>query len=240
MPHSFQPTADRRWRATIAWLLAVNFLAVSAGVPLPRLTNVAGEQGEAAYPCQHHRCGCASAAQCRNSCCCYRPSELLAWYHSRQMAPPQRLRKTGPARRLVASVEATNRRKLRRVAPATIRCDRASAGKVGSCCQRSPDFKSGAVAAAAVEKAAPDAGVGKSRSRADWSVRFLAASSCQGTGGQWIKAAPAVRVPPAALRCFWTCAKVLCAPADHYASQSDPPPTPPPRGTRLSVPAGIT
>lgn len=40
------------------------------------------------YPCQHHRCGCNSAAQCWNHCCCMTPQRRLAWARENRVTPP--------------------------------------------------------------------------------------------------------------------------------------------------------
>ena len=56
--------------AIIAYLLSV------WGYPLPETASL---DTSIAFPCQHHRCGCTSAAQCWQNCCCYSPQERIAW-----------------------------------------------------------------------------------------------------------------------------------------------------------------
>jgi hypothetical protein len=54
--------------------------AVGIAIPLPAASpKVATEP----FPCQHHRCGCQTADQCRRQCCCFSAEQKLAWARAR-------------------------------------------------------------------------------------------------------------------------------------------------------------
>ena len=74
-------------RPLVALALAA-YLTSTVGIPLPADS---GKQHGVAYPCQHHRCGCLSAAECWDHCCCYTPRQKLAWARENHVDPPARL-----------------------------------------------------------------------------------------------------------------------------------------------------
>ncbi|HTU24129.1 MAG TPA: hypothetical protein VMF30_01950 [Pirellulales bacterium] len=56
--------------------MAIAYLTALVGVPWPPV----GDSRDASpYPCQGHRCGCTSAQQCWEHCCCFTPAQRLAW-----------------------------------------------------------------------------------------------------------------------------------------------------------------
>jgi hypothetical protein len=61
------------------------YLVVAIGLPLPAL---ARKQSGQPFPCQHHLCGCASAEQCWEHCCCFTPEEKLTWAEANGIQPP--------------------------------------------------------------------------------------------------------------------------------------------------------
>ncbi|MGD9644605.1 MAG: hypothetical protein AB7U73_02770 [Pirellulales bacterium] len=63
-------------RHSIAVVALGSYLAVAGGVPLPepRIS-----RDSRPFPCQHHQCGCRTADQCWQRCCCYTPAERRAW-----------------------------------------------------------------------------------------------------------------------------------------------------------------
>jgi hypothetical protein len=71
----------------VVTLAIVAYLATTIGFPLPAAVSKRG----GAFPCQHHACGCATAAQCWDHCCCFTPSEKLAWAHEHHVEPPAKL-----------------------------------------------------------------------------------------------------------------------------------------------------
>ena len=73
-------------RRIVTGLALVAYVASTTGYPLPL---PAGDQDTSTpYPCQGHACGCQSAAQCWDNCCCYSPAERLAWIRSHDVALP--------------------------------------------------------------------------------------------------------------------------------------------------------
>ncbi len=64
------------------------YLVAAVGVPLPAYVR---KQSSEPFPCQHHACGCATAEQCWQDCCCYSPEQKLAWAHENHVQPPEHL-----------------------------------------------------------------------------------------------------------------------------------------------------
>jgi hypothetical protein len=40
------------------------------------------------FPCEDHACGCMSAEECWNHCCCMTPEQRLAWAEANHVQPP--------------------------------------------------------------------------------------------------------------------------------------------------------
>jgi len=115
--HPFSSTATRA-RRLITGLALLAYVASVVGYPLP-LPALASQDGAARdasvpFPCQGHACGCQSAAQCLDNCCCYTAAERLAWVHKNAIALP-------------AATMAALEKKAEQDSPS-------AAG--GSCCQR--------------------------------------------------------------------------------------------------------
>jgi hypothetical protein len=64
------------------------YLITTVGIPMPTYVN---KFAGVPFPCQHHACGCATAKQCWDHCCCYSPEQKLAWAHENHVDPPARL-----------------------------------------------------------------------------------------------------------------------------------------------------
>jgi len=43
-----------------------------------------------AFMCQDHACSCRNAGNCWNHCCCFSPTEKLAWAQKNQVQPPEK------------------------------------------------------------------------------------------------------------------------------------------------------
>ncbi len=69
--------ASPRRRRLFAALALVAYVASVVGFPLP--LPAVSQDTSTPYPCQDHACGCLSAEQCWESCCCFSPAERLAW-----------------------------------------------------------------------------------------------------------------------------------------------------------------
>ncbi len=80
-----RPLPSRRRRfITVLALLA--YVASVTGYPLPL---PAGPRDTSIpYPCQGHACGCSSAAQCLDACCCFTAAERLAWARKHKATLP--------------------------------------------------------------------------------------------------------------------------------------------------------
>jgi hypothetical protein len=66
-------------------LALVAYLAASLGFALPIPTRKPRGQP---FPCQDHACGCRSAEECWRHCCCFSPTERLAWSQAQGIDPP--------------------------------------------------------------------------------------------------------------------------------------------------------
>lgn len=85
----------RRWhrrsrdlrRRLIAAVALFAYLVSTVGLPLPASVS----KGGVPFPCQHHACGCATARECWEHCCCYSAPEKLAWARKHHVEPPARL-----------------------------------------------------------------------------------------------------------------------------------------------------
>ncbi len=78
-------TSPRRHRLFAGTALVAYVFAV-VGYPVPVISGP--RDGAMAYPCQHHLCGCQSAAECWENCCCYTPQQRLAWAREHGVAIP--------------------------------------------------------------------------------------------------------------------------------------------------------
>ncbi|REK08241.1 MAG: hypothetical protein DWQ37_20560 [Planctomycetota bacterium] len=89
--------SSRRARALVTAFAIVAYLFSVVGFPLPAAVK---RDDSTPFPCQSHRCGCASASQCWQSCCCFTAEERLAWADEHGVAIPEDARAA-----LVASVD---------------------------------------------------------------------------------------------------------------------------------------
>lgn len=79
----------RRWVPRLI-SLAVLLGVCAAVVPIPIAVPVIGQKDRSEpFPCQDHACGCLSAAQCWNHCCCMTDSAKLAWSRRHGVRPPE-------------------------------------------------------------------------------------------------------------------------------------------------------
>ncbi|MBC8356634.1 MAG: hypothetical protein H8E66_32055 [Planctomycetes bacterium] len=77
-------------RRTAAVLALVGMLSSSLGIVF---VPAAKQDPAHAFPCQGGGCGCSSAAQCWQSCCCTTVAERLAWADTNDVKPPAFLTK---------------------------------------------------------------------------------------------------------------------------------------------------
>lgn len=74
-------------RRVTAFSALTGFLIGITGVPVLRFTSP-GKDRSTPFPCQDHKCGCASAEQCWRSCCCFTNREKLTWANKHGVTPP--------------------------------------------------------------------------------------------------------------------------------------------------------
>src|SRR5690606_17705114 len=77
----------RRWQAFISLGLAAVVTLATLGIA-PTPSAIRRALGAAPFPCEVHACGCTSAADCFDSCCCFTPAELDAWRRDQAQAAP--------------------------------------------------------------------------------------------------------------------------------------------------------
>jgi hypothetical protein len=75
-------------RRPAGWLALVGQLAALVGLPLP---NLPAKDISSPFPCQQRRCGCMSAADCWNQCCCFSARERLTWAREHEAEVPDSL-----------------------------------------------------------------------------------------------------------------------------------------------------
>src|SRR5262249_3186056 len=61
------------------------YAITALGVPLPL---PAAKDRSVPFPCQDRACGCRSATECWQNCCCFSREEHLAWARAHQVEPP--------------------------------------------------------------------------------------------------------------------------------------------------------
>src|SRR5690242_17590056 len=71
-----------------SWLALVGQFIALFGLPLPP---VSAKDASNPFPCQHHCCGCMSAAECWDHCCCFSAAERLAWARQHHATVPASL-----------------------------------------------------------------------------------------------------------------------------------------------------
>ena len=75
-----------RLRLPLGVLVALAYLLANVGFPLPaRLTS---KPSQVPFPCQHRACGCMSAEQCAQGCCCLSRDQRRAWHVARGLEIP--------------------------------------------------------------------------------------------------------------------------------------------------------
>lgn len=81
----------KRFRQASVWGMAVAYLLVVAGVPIPIGNVTSTKDLSRPFPCMHSQCGCGNAEQCWRSCCCHTVAERIAWAEARRLPVPEAL-----------------------------------------------------------------------------------------------------------------------------------------------------
>lgn len=92
-------------------MMALIYLAASLGaLPSPRLLGGLGLTASSGsgerFPCEGCLCGCATAEQCWEDCCCHSLEERLVWAKTNGVTPPAKFLATIEATGLTANIEA--------------------------------------------------------------------------------------------------------------------------------------
>jgi len=215
---SIQRLFSRR-AATVVRRVAVmaallGFVGGVVGVPLPKL-RLAKDRSKP-FPCQDHRCGCASAEQCWRSCCCFSNLQKLAWAAEHGVQPPEYVF-VAAEREQISSTARSCCQGAKKAC-----CDHEVA-----CCDepRGHDVAAGDANHGELESAAA--------SGASWSIDFVSAieaRKCQGQAELWLTLGA---VPPLPVKTEVTlqplcCGIVYCQP-EALSGISSAPAAPPPR-----------
>lgn len=190
-------------RLSLVGLCVVAHLATTIGFPLPKAAEI--ETSSKPFPCQHHHCGCNSAEQCWQSCCCMSMPEKVAWAKEHGVTPPDYV--------VAAAAEETEHEE-----PGSC-CDH-SKGEVASCCAGHDEHPTPGCCSSEHGSTTAEKGRQAGEARKDgteW-VIGVHAQKCQGLSLIWVTSGavlpPPARVepstqssPPAwyvpAAACFW-------------------------------------
>jgi hypothetical protein len=209
----------RIWRYRLSILgVCVAYLLAALEIPLPVFAHKDSSQP---FPCQNHPCGCQTAEQCWQNCCCFTAEERWAWARAHNVEPPAYAEKPAekPADNPVenAAADGWSTPKLRdRGKPA--------AKPVKSCCSASR----GRSACCAASKSA---GVKESPSTSKpvrWKTA-LSAWRCRGYATVWVSAGSVLPVLAAAWSPDETPRAAVVLPSIQAGIVPSIPPDPPPR-----------
>lgn len=85
----WRTTSGRRMTRRLLGLIALlPFVAVSFPLPLPSGGDVQKDRSQP-FPCQNRPCGCRSAQQCWQKCCCFSNAQKVAWAQQNRVAVPE-------------------------------------------------------------------------------------------------------------------------------------------------------
>ena len=201
-------------RRVVIGLALLSYLTTASGFPMPvARARPAGQ----AFPCQQGFCGCVSAEECWQHCCCFSPAERHAWARAHGVQPPAYAAPENspgwhsPRQRDLAAACACCATSPKPEQPPAKSCCSEPGRK--SCCDH------------------PQASAKKGKVR--W-VPSLAARRCQGLSTNWITVGSVSRPPPLVL---WNpCLRPTDRVADVDGTSLLPPrvpPDPPPRAPHV-------
>lgn len=211
-PPAAPPPVTRR-RDHRAWLEKVLraalvgwYVCLSLGIEIPSVAAAQlGVDASQPFPCQQHGCGCSTAAQCWNACCCFSPRERLAWAREHGVETPELLKRQAersPGDRQAAAA-----------------CCHTESPAAGACCHRGAERagRAGDDNARCAEAAAGG-------------VQLLRALRCQGIEPSWLLAAPVcMPLPGIGCQSLLPVGTLVLFMRDNHDSPAFAPPVPPPR-----------
>ena len=179
----------------------------------PAAKRLAGKERSRPFPCMDKPCGCATAEQCFNSCCCNTPAETLAWAKAHAVEPSVL---TALERRVACAAPTVVK------APTASCCSSTVPAAEASCCTTNPPM---AVSKPDGESPADQPLQTQPRAR---SVTLRAMLACGGIVAEWFAAG--VALPPPRVEVSLTIRVFdVCTPGDESgeclrASPAAPPP----------------
>jgi hypothetical protein len=209
---------DRIWGRRITAVVSLaGYLLTTVGVPVP--ASIQKERG-VAYPCQHHACGCTSAAECWNNCCCYSTSQKLAWAREHNVTPPAQL--------LAAEEHEHDESGDHDAHVATA----SSQAQPKSCCAKNAAHAEPAGASCVADDCSGHVRVSdadRQASRVTF-VSWVMARKCRGLAEYWCLSGAALPPPSLVTWQFqWDVVERIAYAGATHVSGEDPPPVPPPQ-----------
>jgi hypothetical protein len=206
----------RRSRRPMTVVALLAYLASVWGYPLPRAGSA---DASTPFPCQHHHCGCHSAQQCWQSCCCFSLQERVAWARKHNVAVPANVQLASAADRdeHVAATDHEEKsccKKHDHEAPDLCRQRTAARGEEAKCSQcPTPSGDQGVI----------------------W-VLGIEARKCQGLSTSWIASGASLPLEILPLWEFdWIPAGHVVTASESSRSLSFDPPVPPPRAQAAAL-----
>jgi len=75
-------------KSLLVTMAIVGLLAGTLGVPLPTIS-LSGKDLSRPFPCMDRQCGCQTADQCWQSCCCFTNRQKLVWAREKGVTIPE-------------------------------------------------------------------------------------------------------------------------------------------------------
>jgi len=225
LPRLLNPIAHHRSRRFISGVALIAYLVSFWGLPVALPVD---RDLSTPYPCQNHHCGCNSAAQCWDNCCCFSPAERLAWAREHHVEIPAAMLAAlnEAAKNEVPAKSCCQHRHAEKACQADKACQatghESSSCESTSCSSHSKSQPQASTAQTAGNKSSQ-------RTRLDW-VHGFQAQKCQGLTMLWVSAGitlPHVTGP--AWEFDMTLRGVVCQAAPAFPDRNSAPPVRPPR-----------
>lgn len=182
------PIAVHRSRRFISGVALIAYLVSFWGLPVALPVD---RDLSTPYPCQNHHCGCNSAAQCWDNCCCFSPAERLAWAREHHVEIPAAMLAAlnEAAKKEVPAISCCQHRHADEACQDSKACQ-ATGGTSNSCESGSCESTS----CSSHGKSQPESSTAKKagdknsqRTRLNW-VHGFQAQKCQGLTMLWVSA----------------------------------------------------
>lgn len=199
----------------ISTLATVSYLLAVVGYPVPAATP--RKDSDRPFPCQDRVCGCQTAEQCWQSCCCFSPEQRQAWQRDNQPSVSSSDRAHGGSwqgKRLRDQDEPKEKSC----------CESADSSDTSSCSSGDADEEQVSSCCQTDEPAGSESGKGNR-----W-VLGIAAAKCQGTSTLWLLTGSVLPASVVTWRHFSVPEDRIELASEISMIHSFKPPTPPPRG----------